>query len=91
MSDSCHEETCPFGITPCFLAFKKSDNTLTSLPEIPFCFSLKIIPLCQTLSNAFEISRKTPLTSKPSPKDVYISLVIDKSWLMQESLGLKPD
>ena len=58
---------------------------------MPFCFSLKIIPLCQTFSNTFEISRKTPLTSNPSSKDLHISWVIDKSWLIQESPGLKPD
>ena len=58
---------------------------------MPFCFNLKIIPLCQTLSNAFEISRKMPLTSNPSSKDLHISCVIDKCWLIQESPGLKPD
>ena len=57
-----HEETFPFKVTLCFLSSKKFDNTLSSLPEMPFCFSLKITPLCQTLSNGFEISRKTPLT-----------------------------
>ena len=56
---------------------------------MPFCFSLKIT--CQTFSNAFEILRKTPLTSNPSPKDLHISWVIDKSLLIQESPGLKPD
>ena len=42
---------------------------------MPFCFSLKTEPLCQTLSNAFEMSRKTPLTSKPSLKDLNKTLV----------------
>ena len=40
-----HEGTCLFKVTPCFLTFRKSDKTLGSLPEMPFCFSLKIIPL----------------------------------------------
>ena len=35
--------------------------------------------------------KKNPLTSQPSSNDLYISWVIDKSWLMQESSGLKPD
>ena len=55
------------------------------------CYSLKIITFRQTLSVAFEISRKTPVTFNSSSKDFYISLVIDKSWLTQESSGLKPD
>ena len=58
---------------------------------MPFYFNLKIIPSCHTLSNAFDISRKTLLTSNPSSSDLYISRVIDKSWLTQESPGLKPD
>ena len=74
-----HEEICPFRITLCFLSFKESDNTLSRLPEIPFCFSSEIKPLCQTLSNAIEISRKTPLTSNLSSKDVHILWFIDKS------------
>ena len=74
-----HEETCPFRITLCFLSFKESDNTLSRLPEIPFCFSSKIKPSCQTLSNAIEISRKTRLTSNLSSKDVHILWFIDKS------------
>ena len=56
-----------------------------------FCFSLKIIPLCQILSNTFQISSKTPLTSNPTSKDPYISWVIDKIWLMQGSPSLRPD
>ena len=74
-------------VTLCFLSFKKSDKTLSSLPEIPFCFSLKIIPSCHTLSNAFEISRKTPLTSNQLSKDLCISWVIDKSCLIQSLLA----
>ena len=41
------------------------------LPEIPFCSSLKIRPSCHTLS-AFEMSRKTALTSK--------EFVLSKAW-----------
>ena len=31
-----NDETCPFRMTLCFLPFKKSDNTLSSLPETHF-------------------------------------------------------
>ena len=43
---SAQEEVC----TLCFLFFKKFDNRIKRLPDIPFCFSLKIIPSCPTLS-----------------------------------------
>ena len=58
---------------------------------MPFCFNLKITPLCQTLSNAFEISRKTPLISNPSLKDLYTLWVIDKSWLIHKTPSFRPD
>ena len=48
-------------------------------------------PSCQTFSDAFDISRKTPLTSNPLSNDLYTSWVIAKSWFMQESPGLNPD
>ena len=44
-----------------------------------------------TLSNALEISKNTPQTSKPSSKDLYIPRVIERSWLVQESPPLKRD
>ena len=47
--------------------------------------------LGQTASNTFPISRKTPLTSILSSKDLYILWVKEKSWLTEESPGLKPD
>lgn len=39
--------------------------------------------------SAFEISRKTPITSNLPSKDFHILWVIDKSWLILESPGLK--
>ena len=63
-----HEETFSLKVTLCFLYFKKSDQTLSSLLQIPFCFSLNIIPLSQTLWNAFEISRKNTSHYKPMIK-----------------------
>ena len=50
-----------------------------------------MIVSCYTLSNAFNISRSTLQTSSPSSNDLDMSYVIDKSWLTQESPGLKPD
>ena len=49
------------------------------------------MPSCHAVMNAFDISRKTFLTLHPSPANLYISGVIDKSWLRQESPGLKPE
>ena len=48
-------------------------------------WSLNIRPSCYTLSNALQISK----TSKPLSKDLYISCVIERSWLMQGSPPLK--
>ena len=62
-----------------------------SFPEIPFCLNLYKSSLCHALSNAFEMSKNIPWTSRPSSKDLQISCVMDRSWLMHESLGLKPD
>ena len=43
------------------------------------------------LSKTLDMSRNTLRTSKPWSSDWYVSWVIDKSWLMQESPGLKLD
>ena len=48
-------------------------------------------PSCHTLSKALDMSRNTPLTSKPLSKEVETSWVIDRSWFMQEPPGLNPD
>ena len=69
-------ETYQFNKTFCFLFLRKSHKRFSKLPDIPFCFNLKMRPSCQTLSNAFDISRKTPLTSNPSSNDLYISGVV---------------
>ena len=59
---SVHEENFPFKTILCFLFIKKCFKTFNKLPDIPFSCNLNIIPSCQTLSNAFAISRKIPLT-----------------------------
>ena len=88
---SLQDECWPFKTTCCFLDFKKSFKNSSNLPEMPFFWSLTIRPSCHTLSNALDISKNTLRTSKPSSKDLYISCVIERSWLMQESPPLKPD
>ena len=84
-------KTCPFNRTLCFLFFRESHKSFSKLPDMPFCFDLKVRPSSQTLSNPFDMSRKTLLTSNPSSNDLYISSVIAKSWFMQESPGLNTD
>ena len=59
--------------------------------EIPFCLSLNIILSCQTLSKALDVSKKALLTLNSSSKDKEISWVFDRSWLIREAPGLKPD
>ena len=86
-----HVENCPLRITRCFVSFKKSRKRFSKFPDMPFRYSLKMIPSCHTLSNTFAISRNILLTSRPSSKELYISWVIDNNWLIQESPGLKPD
>ena len=60
---------------------------------MPYDFNLMMRPSCQTLLNAFEMSRKTPLTSTVgfSSNAVCISWIIDSSWAMHESPGRNPD
>ena len=57
-----HEEDYPFNTTLYFLFVKKCFKTSNKLPDIPFSCNLNIRPSCQTLSNSFEMSSKTPLT-----------------------------
>ena len=56
-----------------------------------FCFNLKISTLCQALSKAVDMSKKTLVTSNPLLNDVKVSWVIDSSRLIQASTGWKPD
>ena len=46
-----------------FFSLKKSDEMSSRSPDIPFCNSLNISPLCHTLSKALEISKKTLLNN----------------------------
>ena len=67
---------------------KNLGKTSRRFPLIPFFFNLKGMPLRQSLSNAFDISRNTPLTSYYSSNDLYMSRDIDSNWIMLP--GLKP-
>ena len=59
------------------------------LPDMLFWHNLKNRPLCHILWKALEMSRKTWL---PIPHQMNCKFrVIYNNWLMQESLGLKPD
>ena len=62
---SAQEDVCTLETTPCSPLLKKFVNRFKRLPDMPFCFSLKMIPLCHTLSKALDISRNTLQTSKP--------------------------
>ena len=55
--------------------------------------NLNMIPSCQTLSKAIEISKNTPLTSLvgSQSKEELISLIIDSKFKKQESPGKNPD
>ena len=86
-----HVEIWPVISTCCFLSLKKSRKSWSKLHDIPCWVNLKILRSCQTLSNALEMSKKTPLTSWPSSRDLWASHVIDTIWFTQESPGLKPD
>ena len=86
-----HIENCPLRFTCYILSFKKSRKSFRKFPDMPFWISLKMIPSCYTLSNAFEISRNRLLTLRLSSKELYLSWMIGTSWLIQESSSLKPD
>lgn len=90
-SISVHGEFWSFKTIICFLLFKKSVTILKRLPDIPFCFSLRGSPSYQTSSNAFETSRTTSLSSHLSSNDLYMSWMIDISWLIHEFLYLNPN
>ena len=64
------EDSWTFNINLCFLRFKKLVRVLKKLPDIPFCFNLKIRPLRHTLSKALDMSKNTDQTSIPSSKDL---------------------
>ena len=61
------------------------------LPEILFSFNLYKGPLCHTLSNVLDMSNNTPRTSRQLSNYLYISCVIKRIWLINETPGLNPD
>ena len=55
-------ESWPFKTTLCWWFFRKSSKRHNSLSFMPFCLNWYISPLCQTLSKAFDMPRKTILS-----------------------------
>ena len=84
------EKHWPLRTILCFLLVKKSFSILIISPHISFWRSLEIHPTCPTLPKAFEISRNNPRTSRTISKVLKISWLMESSWLMRESPGLKP-
>ena len=70
------EENWPFKIIICFWLLKNLSKMINILT---FLCNLKINPSCQTLSNAFEMSRNIPLTSSQISNALKISWLIDRS------------
>ena len=66
-------ETCPFNKTFCFLFLRKSHKRFSKLPNISFCFNLKMRPYAKVCLKPFDIFRETPLTLNASSNDLYIS------------------
>ena len=62
----------PSTITHCFLFDKYEINRLRKFPSMPICESLATKPLCQTLSNAELMSRKTPCEILDWPHEDFI-------------------
>ena len=59
-------EACPFKTTLCFLKQTESVIIFKIVSDTAFCFNFNIRPLCQTLTNALDISENTALTSRLS-------------------------
>ena len=58
---------------------------------MPLCFNFKASLSYHTFSKALDMSKKALLTSNSLLKDLKILQLIDNSWLIQESLGWKPN
>ena len=86
-----YDECWPFNTTLSFLQRKKSFIKVISSPNIPYCCNFKRKSSCPNLSNALNISRRTPLTSLPSSNADKISCAISSIWLVQKSPGPIPD
>lgn len=67
-------DCCPLRNTLCCLVVRKLWNSLRRVPDMPRVSSLYKRPSCYTLSNAFKIYVKLPLTSS------------DRLWSKSESM-----
>ena len=86
-------EDWPFNTTLWRLLWRSDSIRSRRLLVIPLFFSLYRSPSCQTLTNAFDKSKKTSRTSngRLASDALKILWVIERSWSTQESFGLKLD
>ena len=82
-----------FETTLCSQYWRQFLSCESDSPSTPYSFNLKMRPSCQTLSNAWEMSRKTPLTSTVGllSKAVCLSCITDSKLGIFEPPGTKPD
>ena len=85
------DEHWQFKINLCFLLVKKSFCILIKHLNVSFWCSLQANPGYQTLSKALEMLRNNRRTSRPMLKSLRFSCLINSSWLIQESPGVKPE
>ena len=64
---------------------------LKTFPEIPFCVGSYKSSFCYTLSNTFEMSKSVLQASTSLSKDLEILWVMNRSWSVNKSPGLKSD
>ena len=60
----------PSETTLSYLFAKKPFYIFSKFPDIPLSFNFNNKPSCQTLSKAFDMSRKTALTSQSPSNDL---------------------
>ena len=77
-------EAYPFKTTRCFLKPTKSVIIFKISSDIVFCSNLNVRPLCQTLSNALDVSKNTALTSRLS-STFYHMIIFQESYHHQQA------
>lgn len=86
------EEARPLKATFCLRSVKKFTINLRRLSDISYDLSLQTSPLCQTLSSALEMSKKTALTSIGGllSNEILFFMYYTKSCEVQQSPEIKP-
>ena len=79
----------PFGV----YLLESFQKGLQRFPDMPIILSLWSKPSCQTLSNAFDVSKKTDPTLRDGSESKVsnISCVIASNWFIHESDGRNAD